>query len=75
MLVPLQAQIRREVQEGDCLTCWKLPNDYVEEVVSVPDSAQMEMTAGMVSFVYSQSSGVGTPQVRGACGSQTAWIA
>lgn len=72
---PLQAQLRLAVEEGDYLTCWKLSNDYVDEVVSVPDSDQMELTTGMVSFVSSQSSGVGTPQAMGACGSWTAWTA
>ena len=72
---PLFARSRKEVVEGDYLTCWKFPNNIHEEVVSVPDSDQMETTTGMVRLVSSQSSGVDTPQVMGACGSWTAWTA
>ena len=54
---PLIGKSRREVEEGDYLTCSKLPNDIHEEVVSIPDSDPLETTTGMVSLVSSQSSG------------------
>ena len=70
---PLSGGSRRDVVEGDYLTCWKDSYEPVDqEVVSIPDPDDMEFITNVESHVPSRSSVLETPLVTGACGSWTA---